>query len=167
MKKIAIILFLLAMTHANVFAERISIRVTSSTPIYGTTTVRVPYVYYEEVPVRRSVNCDYRRSERNSIGLDTIIGAGLGIALGNQIGGGNGRTAAKVILGAGGAYTANNMRSGSYDRCSKTTYRTKQFTEYEYVEKDIIIGYRNCGYVGNRKICKQSKRKKRHIYLKY
>ena len=167
MKKISIILILLIIGYTSLIAEVINIRVTESTPIYGTVTISEPYVYYKKVPVNRSYNCNYKKANQNEIGLDTIIGAGLGVVLGNQIGRGNGRTAAKILLGTGGAYTANHMRRGNYDRCNETVYERRRFTDYQYTEVDKIIGYRNCGYVGNRRICKESKRKKRHIYLRY
>jgi len=50
----------------------------------------------------------------NSIGLDTIVGATLGIALGNQIGKGNGRDVAKIAGGLLGASIANGSRTPSY-----------------------------------------------------
>jgi len=45
--------------------------------------------------------------------VGTIGGALVGGLLGNQIGGGSGRTAATVIGAAGGAYAGNRMTSGS------------------------------------------------------
>lgn len=50
----------------------------------------------------------------NSIGLDTIVGATLGVALGNQIGKGNGRDVAKIAGGLLGASIANSSRTPSY-----------------------------------------------------
>ena len=43
----------------------------------------------------------------NSIGLDTIVGATLGVALGNQIGKGNGRDVAKIAGGGIWTYLLN------------------------------------------------------------
>jgi outer membrane lipoprotein SlyB len=45
--------------------------------------------------------------------IGTIGGALVGGLLGNQIGGGRGRTAATVVGAAGGAYAGNRMTSGS------------------------------------------------------
>lgn len=45
--------------------------------------------------------------------IGTIGGALVGGLLGNQVGGGRGRTAATVVGAAGGAYAGNRMTSGS------------------------------------------------------
>ena len=50
----------------------------------------------------------------NTIGLDTIVGATLGVAIGNQIGKGNGRDVARVAGGILGAGIANSTRTPSY-----------------------------------------------------
>lgn len=50
----------------------------------------------------------------NSIGLDTLVGATIGVAIGNQIGKGNGRDVAKVAGGLLGAGIANSSRTPSY-----------------------------------------------------
>lgn len=50
----------------------------------------------------------------NSIGLDTLVGATIGVAIGNQIGGGNGRDVARVAGGLLGATIANSTRTPSY-----------------------------------------------------
>ena len=49
-------------------------------------------------------------ADNNTIGLDTVVGATLGVAIGNQIGQGSGRDAAKVAGGILGAVVANNTR---------------------------------------------------------
>ncbi|CAM4034315.1 glycine zipper 2TM domain-containing protein [Arcobacter cloacae] len=53
-------------------------------------------------------------ANNNSIGLDTLVGATIGVAIGNQIGNGNGRDVAKVAGGLLGAAIANNSRTPSY-----------------------------------------------------
>lgn len=58
----------------------------------------------------------------NSIGLDTIIGGVAGVALGNQIGSGNGRTVAKVAGGLIGAGIANGMRDNDNRNISTRSY---------------------------------------------
>lgn len=50
----------------------------------------------------------------NSIGLDTLVGATIGVAIGNQVGKGNGRDVAKVAGGLLGAGIANSSRTPSY-----------------------------------------------------
>ncbi|SNS35495.1 Glycine zipper 2TM domain-containing protein [Noviherbaspirillum humi] len=47
------------------------------------------------------------------IGLGTVAGAVVGGLLGNQVGSGNGRTAATVAGAAGGAYAGNQMQRNS------------------------------------------------------
>lgn len=130
MKKISLILFLLTIGYTSLVAETLTIRVTDSTPIYDRITVREPYFYYKDVPVNRTYNCGYSEANKNSIGLDTIIGAGLGVILGNQI------------------------RKGSYNKCNETVYEKRQFKGYHYTDVNEITGYKNCGYIRHRKICK-------------
>lgn len=50
-------------------------------------------------------------ADNNSIGLDTVVGATLGVAIGNQIGSGNGRDVARIAGGILGATIANNARN--------------------------------------------------------
>jgi hypothetical protein len=50
-------------------------------------------------------------ADNNSIGLDTVVGATLGVAIGNQIGGGNGRDVARIAGGILGATIANSTRN--------------------------------------------------------
>ncbi len=49
-------------------------------------------------------------ANNNSIGLDTIVGATIGVVIGNQIGNGNGKDVARVAGGLLGATIANNSR---------------------------------------------------------
>ena len=53
-------------------------------------------------------------ADNNSIGLDTLVGATIGVAIGNQIGRGNGKDVARVAGGLIGAGIANNSRTPSY-----------------------------------------------------
>ena len=168
MKKIiALLLLFVTIGFTNVFADTISVRVTSSKPIYKTVTVRNSYDYYRDVEVQVPYNCGVTTVNRNTIGLDTIIGTVAGVVIGNQIGHGNGRVVAKVAGGVGGAYIANQMRTNNSQTCYRTEIVQKKFTDYQYEEIPKIVAYKNCGYLGNRKICKKTKRKQRYIYLNY
>ena len=53
-------------------------------------------------------------ADNNSIGLDTLVGATIGVAIGNQVGKGNGRDVARVAGGLLGAGIANSTRTPSY-----------------------------------------------------
>ena len=64
----------------------------------------------------------------NSIGLDTIVGATLGVAIGNQIGRGNGKDVARVAGGLIGAGIANNSRTPSYS--SNPNYNNSYRDDY-------------------------------------
>ncbi|MDD2887208.1 MAG: glycine zipper 2TM domain-containing protein [Aliarcobacter sp.] len=75
----------------------------------------------------------------NSIGLDTLVGATIGVAIGNQVGKGNGRDVARVAGGLLGAGIANSSRTPSYsngyydnNNYSRTTYvRTNYDDDYD------------------------------------
>ena len=53
-------------------------------------------------------------ADNNSIGLDTLVGATIGVAIGNQVGKGNGRDVARVAGGLLGAAVANGTRTPPY-----------------------------------------------------
>lgn len=49
------------------------------------------------------------RAETNTSGAGAIVGGLVGAILGNQVGGGNGKTAATVVGAVGGAVVGNNV----------------------------------------------------------
>jgi len=167
MKKILILLLAISLSISSLLAESISVKVTSSKPIYKTITKRVPYTYYDDVERNVPYNCGRTTVNRNEIGLDTIVGTVIGVVAGNQIGRGNGRVAAKIVGGLGGGYVANQMRTGNSQTCYRTEIVQQRFTSYDYEEVQKIVAYKNCGYIGNRLICKKTKRRQRYIYLNY
>ncbi|MEA3554022.1 MAG: glycine zipper 2TM domain-containing protein [Campylobacterota bacterium] len=135
--------------------------VIKSKPIYKTINVRVPYEEVVSQPYSVKVPCgnSYVQEDKNSLGIDTIIGAGLGIAVGNQIGGGHGREAARVIGGLLGANIANNTRQGSYQTqyCTETRYKDVVVRKYDYKTEKKIQGYKNIFYYNGKKYKKRSK----------
>ena len=68
-------------------------------------------------------------ADNNSIGLDTLVGATIGVAIGNQIGKGNGKDVARVAGGLIGAGIANNSRTPSY---SNTYYDNNSYRNNYY-----------------------------------
>ncbi|MCK4736912.1 MAG: glycine zipper 2TM domain-containing protein [Sulfurimonas sp.] len=151
MKKIILVL---AVAISLLQAEKV--RVTESTAITKpyTEKVQVWEQCYEDT-VEIDVACGQR--DTNSIGIDTLIGAGLGIALGNQIGSGRGKAAAKVGGGLIGAYSANQMRDGG-GNCKSYETITKCNPIYEYKTVNRTIGYNNCAYIDGERYCKRTKR---------
>ena len=73
-------------------------------------------------------------ADNNSIGLDTLVGATIGVAIGNQIGRGNGRDVAKVAGGLIGAGIANNSRTPSYSSNANydNSYRDNYYRDDNY-----------------------------------
>ena len=163
MKRIMQILFFVTLLLSSIYADTMNIRVTKSTEIYKSVNVKVSKTYYEEVEVSVPYSCGHE--ERNSIGLDTIIGSTIGIIIGNQVGAGNGRTAAKIVGGISGGYIANQQRGSN--TCYRTEYRQKPITRYEDDVRERLVGYRNCGYIGHKEICKRSRYKLHYISLSY
>ena len=68
-------------------------------------------------------------ADNNTIGLDTIVGATLGVAIGNQIGKGNGKDVARVAGGLLGASIANNSRDSK-------VYRDNDYDNGNYNNRD-------------------------------
>jgi uncharacterized protein YcfJ len=163
MKTIVLALFVLAsLAQAERFEyydsdrKNHKVRVQESTPITKpyTKKIKVSEQCYEDT-VEVRVACQDR--DTNSIGIDTLIGAGLGIALGNQIGKGSGRDVARAGGGVLGAVIANQTRDS---RGNCTTYETvtRCTPVYEYVTEHKTVGYNNCAYIDGQKYCKRTKR---------
>ena len=142
-------LMLLSINNANAQSSynNVYVDVEKSEPIYKTINIRVPYeeVVSKAYTVKVPCGSSYVREDQNSIGLDTIVGMGLGVALGNQIGRGNGRIAAKVVGGLLGAKIANSHRENSYKTqyCNETRYKDEVVTKYDYTTQSKIQGYKN------------------------
>ncbi len=156
------IIFILTVITSLLQADRI--RVEESTPITKpyTEKIKISEQCYEDT-VEISVRCGER--DTNSIGIDTLIGAGLGIALGNQIGGGDGRKIAKVGGGLIGAYTANQLRDrGGNCKSYETVSKCNPIYEYRTVYK--TVGYNNCAYIDGQRYCKRTKKPIRWLRYK-
>ncbi|MFY9089071.1 glycine zipper 2TM domain-containing protein [Arcobacter aquimarinus] len=84
-------------------------------------------------------------ANNNSIGLDTLVGATIGVAIGNQIGDGNGRDVAKIAGGLLGAAIANNSRTPTYSNNNAYYNNNSYDNGYErsttYVNNHYYNGY--------------------------
>lgn len=120
--------------------------------------VQVGEQCYEDT-VEVKVNCG---ADTNSIGLDTLVGATIGVVIGNQIGRGNGRDAAKIIGGLVGAGTANNMRNKG---CTSYETVTKCTPKYEYKTYHKTIGWNNCAMIDGKEYCKQTKTPIQYLHV--
>ncbi len=127
-----------------------------------TTQVKIGEDCYQDTV---EVNVPCGRQDTNSIGIDTIIGAALGVAIGNQFNKGKGRDAAKVIGGLLGATVANNQRE-NVDNCK--SYETINICNprYEYKTINKVIGWQNCVYIDGQKYCKQTNKKLQWLRIK-
>lgn len=112
--------------------------------------VKVGEQCYEDT-VTIKVSCG---RDTNSIGVDTLVGAVIGVAIGNQIGGGNGRDVARVVGGLGGAKVANDMRN---QECTSYETITRCEPKYEYKTKKRFIGWNNCATIDGKQYCEQTK----------
>ena len=160
-KKIFISLITVA-TMLSVSASAQMVKVTEHTAITKpfTKKVKIGEQCYDDT-VEVDVACG--NSDTNSIGVDTLIGATLGVVLGNQVGGGNGRAAAKIIGGLGGAAMANNMR---VQKCKTYETVTRCNPKYEFITQEKTIGYNNCAIIDGQKYCKQTKEPIEYLKIK-
>lgn len=138
---------------SSLYAERITVDEQIAITKTYTKKVKVGEKCYQTT-IEQIVNCQ-GDEETNSIGLDTIIGATLGVAIGNQIGDGSGKDAAKVIGGLSGGYLANQERNNQ--KCKQYKTITKCDPVYEYQTQEVVVGYKNCGTYMNQRVCKETK----------
>lgn len=154
MKKMSILLSLALVSTSLFAAQHERIKVTKRTAITKPYTQKVQsgQQCYEDT-IEVDVKCG--NADSNSIGVDTLIGAVAGIAIGNQIGKGSGRDVAKVLGGIGGAVTANQLRDDKTCKSYETVTRCNPRYEYKTIHKNI--GYNNCGYYQGSEYCVQTK----------
>jgi len=146
-----------------VLASAESIKVEKQTPIIKSFTkkIKVCKECYEQT-IEEIVNCR-RNNNTNSVGLDTIIGGVLGVAVGSQIGRGNGSDVAKVVGGITGMHLANQDRNNQ--KCKSYREVTKCDPVYEYKTKEATIGYRNCATYMDQKVCKETARPQDYLEI--
>lgn len=139
---------------SNVFASStVSVKVTEQIAISKpfTSKVKTSERCYEDT-VEVLVDCG--NADTNSIGIDTLVGATIGVIIGNQIGSGSGRDAAKIVGGLGGGYIANQQRNNK--QCKTYNQVTRCEPVYEYITEEKVVGYRNCAEYNGQKICKET-----------
>lgn len=111
---------------------------------------------YTEYGVVQSI--DLVRQGGTGVGGGAILGAVVGGILGNQVGGGDGKTAATVIGAAGGAYAGNElekrnqpqtdafkltirMRDGSYQTLTQTSHADIRVGDRVRIENGVARRY--------------------------
>lgn len=162
--KIALVVFFSLFSFA--FASEEMVKVTEVTEITKpfTTKVKVGEQCYEDT-VEVDVKCGEER-DTNSIGIDTLLGATLGVVIGNQIGSGSGRDAAKIIGGLGGGYIANQHRNSNQKTCKSYETVTRCVPKYEYKTEYKTVGYNNCATIDGVRYCKQTKEPIEYLRIK-
>lgn len=154
MKKFSLAVLLLGVSslYADSFLHTQTYKVKQSKPVYENVTIKTPQEICREVEVVQSVPSGV---DRNSFGVDTLIGATAGVVIGNQIGGGSGNDVAKVLGGILGATTANRMRKPTaYEKRYST--QTVCETVYESRSETRLTGYENYFYINGQKHMKFS-----------
>ena len=127
------------------------VKVTRSAPVYATVQ--------EEIPEERCY--DVQEAVESGGGMNNVVGAvaggALGGVLGHQIGGGTGKTVATVggaVLGT----LAGQKVAGSYGGGNTTSYRTvrKCETHKTYKSRQVLSGYTNTALFKGKQISVQS-----------
>lgn len=73
--------------------------------------------------VVQSIGLVQQQAASDALGAGTIVGAVVGGILGNQVGGGNGNTAATVLGAAGGAYAGHTLEKNNQATQTANAYR--------------------------------------------
>ena len=136
----------------------INLPVIHSEPIYRTVTKRVPYQECYDKTEQVRIYCE-NDSDENMIGIDTLIGITAGVVIGNQLGKGNGRSAAKVLGGIAGGLVSNGMRNSNNGSCYEDRKRRVCETHYKQSTSNRIIGYKLCAKIEGKEICTSQKSK--------
>lgn len=85
-------------------------------------------------------------NNNNSLGVDTLIGATVGVVIGNQIGKGNGKTAAKIVGGVmanASRENRNYYNSNHGNERHEIVYETRCETKKHHRKEKIISGFKN------------------------
>jgi uncharacterized protein YcfJ len=162
---LALVLFGVSGLCADSFLHTQTYKVKQSKPVYENVTIKTPQEICREVKVAVDVP---NGVDRNTFGVDTLIGATAGVIIGNQIGGGSGNDVAKVLGGILGAATANRMRKpNTYEKRYQT--QTVCETVYESRNETRLTGYENYFYINGQKHMKFSQHplKKVHVNVSY
>lgn len=99
-----------------------------------TETIRTPREECRDVQVQHKAPV----KDSNRI-AGTVIGGVAGALLGNQIGGGTGKTVATIAGGAGGAYAGNRVQDNMQKNDVVTTTKRECKTVYDKSQK--LVGY--------------------------
>ena len=164
MKNKLIIFFFITSFLTNLYSETLRIKVTNSTAIYGETEVTVPHREYELVTEKIPYRCRKHNASSNDEFWGTMGSMVLGGLVGSQFGGGTGKDIATF---AGAVTGANMAESARYGTCYRYEQVKKYVTRYSTETSYGKIAYKNCGYIGNRKICKKSKYRENYITIHY
>lgn len=154
MKKLFIILIALSsLAFAKQSKSHENVYVDYSEPIYEIRHIRDYERNYEYR--HRS---DYESS--NHIGLDTVIGATIGVAIGNKLAKGHkGKDIAQVAGGLIGVSIANNSRHGYYEPVHHKPHHR------HYKKRKVLVGYKNYFVYDDMQYFKITKRPKNKIRI--
>ncbi len=166
-RMVALAFFLGFVMCVNVYANGLQRRipVTDAKEIYKTVTVQVPVQKCHPVELQQQVEvpCPSQpNTDRNSLGIDTLLGAAAGAVIGGAtIDRHKSSDTGKIVGGIVGAIGANQARGRIWGKGSKC-YETRTIqdqrctTEYEYKEKTIQDGWRLCGNLNGETVCIKS-----------
>lgn len=148
------------------FAESIRIPVSHIEPIMGTRVVRVmdrPQVHHSR-PAPAA-----KKTETNSIGLDTIIGAAAGYAVGNQYD--DDKDAGRMVGALAGALVANKVVRPWTDEDDAAPHYGRHIppARIGYTERreEYVKGYRHFFNVNGKEFSKVLKTQRDYINLTY
>jgi len=140
MKKIIIIASLVALTSTSVFAQQQSVTDATVEDFYRMEQRAIPSTSTQcqqvNVPMN---NGNFNNGNRASTG-DTVFGALIGGALGNQVGGGSGKDAMTVLGAIIGADVANkraNNRSQQGGYGYTVQQQCREITTYSYTSEQV------------------------------
>jgi uncharacterized protein YcfJ len=114
-------------------------RVTSVNKLQSTVAESVPQQVCDSV---RVPVYETRRSNTGGSTGDTVLGAVIGGAIGNQFGGGSGKDAMTVLGAIVGADAANRNNGRTYQVITGHTYETQCRTEYTTQFVNVNNGYK-------------------------
>ena len=152
----------------NAWAGSFTVPVIQTEKVFESRNIQTPHKECHNVTYQERVPSQSQNTETNSLGIDTLLGAAVGVAAGSAF---HNHTSAAQLGGAVvGSLFANKIvrphnNNGGYQ--TRTTVRKECSTVYTNTTEKVLVGYNCTAYLGDRVITKFSPHLLQYINIEY